>query len=267
MREVTWTARDASARSRVLPDVTEELEANFGTSNLVGEAEAELEGLRMQENHQAMKYFIKFMQLSSRVYWGKAALLQQAYNSLAKQIKNEMVHHEKPMTLSRLQKLVQAIDTCYWECKVEMACKTPAVNSSSNKSEKNDNNKSSSDKGKGSSQSKQTNNNNLSSDSSQNKGKSSEPKKTSTPDLSSKLRKDGKLTPQERQCRLDKNLCLFCGAPNLRAADCNKAMAAARACASKTTPTTTESTSKYCCSEAKKKIEQSSRLCMTQGLR
>ena len=75
----------------------------------------------MQENHQAMKYFIKFMQLSSHVYWGEAALLRQAYNGLTKWIKNEMVHHDKPTTLSGLWKLVQAIDTRYWERKVEIA--------------------------------------------------------------------------------------------------------------------------------------------------
>ena len=160
-----------------------------------------------------------------------------------------MVHHKKPMTLSRLQKLMQTIDARYWEHKAEMTCKTPTANSSGNKSEKNNNNKLSSDKGKGSS--KQNNNNNSSSGSSQNKGKSLEPKKMSTPDLSSKLRKDRKLTPQERQHHLDKNLCLFCGAPDHRAADCNKATATAKACASKTTPATTESTSKHCCSEVK----------------
>ena len=198
-----------------------------------------------------MKYFINFTQLSSRIYWGKAALLWQAYNSLAKRIKNEMVHHKKPMTLSGLRKLVQAIYSRYKERKAEITCETPATNSSSNKSEKNDNNKSSSDKGKISLQSKQNNNNNSSSGSSQNKGKSLEPKKMSTPDLSSKLRKDRKLTPQERQHHLDKNLCLFCGAPDHRAADCNKATATAKACASKTTPATTESTSKHCCSEVK----------------
>ena len=38
-----------------------ELEANFGTYDPVGKAEAELKGLCMQENHQATKYFIKFM--------------------------------------------------------------------------------------------------------------------------------------------------------------------------------------------------------------
>ena len=52
-----------------------ELEANFRTYDPVGKAEAELEGLRMQENHQAMKYFIKFTQLATRVQWGQAELL------------------------------------------------------------------------------------------------------------------------------------------------------------------------------------------------
>ena len=163
-----------------------------------------------------------------------------------------MVHHEKPTTLSGLWKLVQAIDARYWEHKVEITRKTPAANSSSNKSEKNNNNKLSSNKGKGSLQSKQKNINNLSSSSPQNKGQSLEPKKMSTPDLSSKLGKDGKLTPEERQHRLDKNLCLFCGASDHKAADCNKATATVKAHASKTTSATTESTSKHCCSEAKK---------------
>src|SRR6266481_2929703 len=53
----------------------EELEAGFGSYNPVGEVEAKLEGLCMQENHQATKYFIKFMQLAAHVQWGEAALL------------------------------------------------------------------------------------------------------------------------------------------------------------------------------------------------
>src|SRR5882724_56069 len=88
----------------------EELEANFGTYDPVSEAEAELEGLRMHESHQAMKYFIKFQQLAACVQWGDAALHRQAYNGLAKHIKDDMVHHNKPNTLAGLQKLIQAID-------------------------------------------------------------------------------------------------------------------------------------------------------------
>ena len=44
-----------------------ELENNFRTFDPEGEAEAELEALCMHENHQAMKYFIKFQQLAARV--------------------------------------------------------------------------------------------------------------------------------------------------------------------------------------------------------
>ena len=109
---------------------------------------------------------------------------------------------------------MQAIDTRYWECKVEIAYETPATDSSGNKSEKNDNNKLSSNTGKGSSQSKQKNNNNSSSGS--NKGNSSEPKKTSTPDYASKLGKDGKLTPQERQHRIDKTCVCVVALPATR---------------------------------------------------
>jgi len=88
----------------------EGLEANFGSLNPVSEAEAELEGLHMQENHKAMKYFMKFMQLAACVQWGEATLLQQAYNGLVKCIKNDMVHHDKPTTLSGIRRLTQAID-------------------------------------------------------------------------------------------------------------------------------------------------------------
>jgi len=69
----------------------------------------------MHESHQATKYFIKFQQLAACVQWGKAALRRQAYNGLAKHIKDDMVHHDKPNTLSGLQKLIQAINAQYWE--------------------------------------------------------------------------------------------------------------------------------------------------------
>src|SRR5882724_8756230 len=186
----------------------EELEANFGTYDPVGEAEAKLEGLQMHDSHQAMKYFIKFQQLAACVQWGDAALRHQAYNGLAKCIKDDMVHHEKPNTLVGLHKLVQAIDARYWERKGELSHET-----------------------RGSSNSKQENNN---SGSTQGKGSSSEQKKSTTPDLSSKLGKDGKLTPQERQRRLDNKLCLFCGTAGHIAKDCPKSsLASAKARASK----------------------------------
>jgi len=171
----------------------EELETNFRTYSPVGEAEAELKGLCMHESHQAMKYFIKFQQLAAHVQWGEAALCRQAYNGLAKCIKDDMVHHEKPNTLSGLRKLIQVIDAQYWDDAVKYP-QTRASGTSGNKTEqKSDSSKSDNKSGKGSSQSKQKNNH---SGSTQSKGSTSEQKKSTTPDLSSKLRKDGKLTPR-----------------------------------------------------------------------
>jgi len=80
----------------------DELEANFGTYNPVSETEAVLEGCFMHKTHQAMKYFIKFQQLATCIEWGNATLHLQVYNGLAKCIKDDMVHHHKPITLAGL---------------------------------------------------------------------------------------------------------------------------------------------------------------------
>src|SRR5882672_1636616 len=219
---------------------TDELASNFGTYDPIGEAEAELEGLRMHDSHQATKYFIKFQQLASHVQWGEAALRRQAYNGLAKRIKDDMVHHDKPNTLAGLRKLIQAIDARYWEQCSEVSCETRASGSSGNKSKpKSDSNKSDNKSGKGSSKQKNTN-----SGSTQSKGSTSEQKKATTPDLSSKLGKDGKLTPQERQRQLDNKLCLFCSASGHIAKDCPKSTSASsKARASKTEQDKSASTS------------------------
>src|SRR5882724_1442810 len=68
----------------------------------------------------------------------------------------------------------------------------------------------------------------------QGKGSTSEQKKSTTPDLSSKLGKDGKLTPQECQCHLDNKLCLFYGTAGHITKDCPKSsLASTKAQASK----------------------------------
>jgi len=69
----------------------------------------------MHDSHQATKYFIKFQQLATHVQWGDAALRHQAYNGLAKRFKDNMVHHEKLTPSLDSRKLIQAIDTRYWE--------------------------------------------------------------------------------------------------------------------------------------------------------
>ena len=131
----------------------------------------------------------------------------RAYKGLACRIKNEMVHHDRPIMLLDLHKLVQAIDYCYWEWKAEITCE---ANPTSKVDPKGD--------------PKIARNPEAAP-----QGKAPENLK-SGPDLTRKLGKDSKLTPQERQCRMDNSLCLFCGKTGNIAKECPKSMAiAARA--------------------------------------
>ena len=99
-----------------------ELEANFGPFDPVREAEAEIEMLVMAKGSCSVIYFMEFNCLASRIQWDHHALLRQAYKGLAHRIKNKMVHHDQPVMLLDLRKLVQAIDYQYWEQKAEITC-------------------------------------------------------------------------------------------------------------------------------------------------
>src|SRR6266481_7421819 len=203
----------------------EELESNFGLFDPEGEAEAEIEVLRMPENDRATKYFVEFNRLSSRIKWGEAALHRQAYNGLARRIKNEMVHYPKPTSLADLRKLVQAIDSHFWERKVEIV--RNSVTASTHQESKTE---SKTDKKAPGVQSKLP-------------GKPVEKLKGAPPEfpkatleITGKLGRDGKLTPQERQHCLDNSLCLFCAKLGHIAKDCSKtssSAAKARAAATK----------------------------------
>jgi len=113
----------------------------------------------MHESHQAMKYFIKFQQLAARVQWGEAALCRQAYNGLAKHIKDDMVHHEKPKPFpaSRNSSKLSMLDT--GNNTVNYPAKLALQNLRKQDRTEADSSKSDNKSGKGSLQSKQKNNN------------------------------------------------------------------------------------------------------------
>ena len=156
-----------------------------------------------------MIYFMEFNCLASHIQWDDHALLRQAYKGLARRIKNEMVHHDCPVTLLDLCKLIQAIDYHYWERKAEIMREANPMSKVNPKGDP-----------------KVTSNPEAAS-----KGKAPENLKPS-PDLIGKLGKDGKLTPQEHQCCMDNSLCLFCGKTGHIAKECLKSLAiTAWACA------------------------------------
>ena len=89
----------------------------------------------MPEASRASTYFIEFNWLASHLQWDDHALMCQAYKGLAQCVKNEMVHHNKPLMLLDLQKLVQAIDSQYWEQKAEISHKNPQSSKANPKGE------------------------------------------------------------------------------------------------------------------------------------
>ena len=166
----------------------------------------------MAKGSRSAIYFVEFNHLASRIQWDDHALFWQAYKGLACRIKNEMVHHNWPVMLLDLRKLVQAINYRYWERKAEITCEANLMSKVDPKGDP-----------------KITRNPEAAP-----KGKASENPK-SGPDLTGKLGKDGNLTPQERQYRMDNSLCLFCGKTGHIAKECPKSTAiAARACAAVT---------------------------------
>ena len=179
-----------------------ELESNFGPFDPVGEAEAKIKTLVMAEGSRYMTCFMEFNCLASRIQWGDHALFRQAYKGLARRIKNEMVHHDRPITLWDLCKLVQAIDHHYWEWKAEVARE---ANPASRVDPRNNLKTSKNPKAMP-------------------KGKAPENLKPG-PNLTGTLGKDGKLTPQEHQSRMDNSLCLFCRKTGHIAKECPKSLA------------------------------------------
>ena len=55
------------------------------------------------------------------------ALHWKAYLALPKQIKNELIHFDKPQNLDNLQHLIQEIDQCHWEHQSELSQEMSAI--------------------------------------------------------------------------------------------------------------------------------------------
>ncbi|KAG2158962.1 uncharacterized protein EDB93DRAFT_1066412, partial [Suillus bovinus] len=137
--------------------------------------------LYMCNGQRINKYVVEFQQLASQVRgWGDRALRRQLYNKLPACIKDEISCQGKPTTLPEYKTLAQTIDARYWERKGEVSHKSkPSASAPPAKQSAPTSDRKESSGGK-----------------SRNALASSSAK---TLDLTSKLRKDGKLTSEELQ--------------------------------------------------------------------
>jgi Retrotransposon gag protein len=194
-----------------------ELETNFGPFDNAAQAEIELEKIIMKEHHKAARYFIEFARASTRTQWNDAALRHFAYRGLAKRIKDDLLHFPRYKSLAELRNFALEIDSRYWERKEYDSISTPSKtshNTNANRSSpqtflNQQSNQGSSKKNRGKNSSSKSSN-------------SASTSQEKTPDISSKLGKDGKLLPEERQRRIDQGLCLLCGTKGHLVKECPK---------------------------------------------
>jgi Retrotransposon gag protein len=180
----------------------DELHTNFGPYDEAGDAEHELTNLHMRDNQHVSDYLVRFSGLTLHCSWGEPALRYRFYKGLPPRIKDKLSKSKKPWTLQVLKQKVQNIDARYWErtqehSREQQYRQNPPKSFTSAAS------------AVPSTTLKFTLRSNFHS---KQKPKLKDSKLT-TPrvDLSGKLDSKGKLTQQEQQCWIDKNLCLFCG--------------------------------------------------------
>jgi hypothetical protein len=169
----------------------------------------------MKEHHKAARDFIAFTTASTRTGWNDATLQHAAYKGLAKRIKDDLLHFPRFQSFTELHQFTLECDSRYWERKDYDANARSPQNSNHSTNQSTNANQSSSGSNKDKNRNK-GNNSNL-------KGSANNPTpQRNAPELSSKLRKDSKLTPEECQWCFDQGLCVLCGTKGHIVKDCPK---------------------------------------------
>ena len=205
-------------------EFTKLLCSQFGPLDPTADAADCIDNLKMKDNQCILKYNIEFTHLATLTGWDDSVLWHRYYSGLADRIKDIMGQQGKPDTLDKMKVMSHSIDARHWECVREKSRSGPNKSNNSN----NSSNSNKSDKKSNSTPSTPNSSNKTPTKSPNNNKDNKNNKLKSIPSpLADKLGKDGKLTPQERQCCFDNNLCMFCGALGHTATNCTKASSSA----------------------------------------
>jgi hypothetical protein len=207
------------------PSFLRSLRSHFGPIDPIGDAEDSIDNLKMRENQQIVKYDVEFNRLAIRTGWNNTVLRHRYYSGLAERIKDIMGQQVKPSTLNDTKKLAYSIDARYWERLREKTrsdkSSSRSDNRSDNKSDKRSNDSQGSNSDNHSATKPHSHSHSHDHDTKSGQSSNSNSGNSDNPAYPDKL-VDGKLTSQERQRRLDNDLCLYCGETGHKALDCTK---------------------------------------------
>jgi hypothetical protein len=201
----------------------------------------------MRDNQRVSDYLVCFSQLALCCSWGEPALRYRFYKGLPPWIKDELSKSKKPRTLQVSKQKVQNIDARYWEHSREQQYRQNLPKSSTSVA---------------SAVPSTTLKSTPHSDFHLEQKSRLKDSKPTTPcvDLSGKLDSKGKLTQQEQQHRIDKNLCSFCGGSSHRTNTCLVKSARGRTATMESIPTLSKLV------PTQKKTRQSIRVSTAGGL-
>ncbi len=192
------------------PDFIAKIRTHFRPSNLTGMAEIELCHLSMQPDSRISEYLVQFNMLASRVSWGDAVLHFQFYDGLPEQLKDKITILGKPKSLWEMVNVTVHYDTLHWEWQAKWRMnhwfdpKTILLRPSKPPC---------------------TPTTNLLPTNCNSATTPCQPETSQTTPCTLKpydnvLGLDGKLKPEELECRHKNKLCLVCGSGNHQANEC-----------------------------------------------
>jgi hypothetical protein len=191
-----------------------------------------LEGLRYWNSIKAAWYTVTFNQHASRTGWNDQALTRQYYKGLPDHLKDDIACFGKPAKLCALQSLVTTLDQRYWEHQSELGrdqqtspAHSPSTFSLPSRSEspaKKISRRFTENSSEIHLDTPITRGSHLPSDTNDPKPQtpSKAPSTSFAQRIADLLGPDGKLKPEEHQCRMDNGLCLCCSEPGHMVADC-----------------------------------------------
>jgi hypothetical protein len=164
----------------------------------------------IKQTGSASSYCTEFDNISQYLDWDEAALRSYFYDGLKDSVKNALsMLPEEPADLRLFQELCKRIDTRIYERSLESKGQKPATENRERQHNHNNNNRSFSKPA--------TTYNRPPPQSSSSAALRGTPMDL---DAASSNKKFKPLTPEERQHRIDNNLCLYCGHEGHRASDC-----------------------------------------------